>query len=747
MSFFQELKRRNVFRVGAAYAVAAWVILQLLDVVGEILELPAWGAKAILLALVVGFFVALLLAWAFELTPEGIMRESEVDRSESITPQTGRKLDRFIIVALAIAVGYLLLDKFILQNRIEAPVGSPQSAQEAGQGAAPTSVAVLPFINMSGDKDNEYFSDGLTETLLHMLSQLPGLQVAARTSSFAFKEKESSITEIADTLGVAHVLEGSVQKADERVRVTAQLIRADDGFHVWSQNYTRPLEDIFAIQDEIAADVANALGSSLLGTAVLDRHVVDTTDLSAYDSYLKGLEQQAIYSYASLDAAENHFKQALARDTEFTDARLALVRNHLLKFTTGLTAEDEVRAAVDPLIGQVLDKAPDSLLARGFELTLDLMIFDGSRAADEMERKLEELQGLVQQLPSEPEIRIALAQTLAWFSRDEDKAIRVLKDGLMVDPLEPELYRALGRIYVLADRLDEARVAMERSLELAPNNPNSYSTITQLEEEADNLPAALNWTRRASEVDPQDHELAANIALDLYQLRLPEEGDYWRDRVQALAPGSAMARSLEIDRALARDEPQRAIELAAGVIADQIENRRDAFGRAVFHYVDLMLSEGRGREAYEFFLSIRPDIGNDDSLPPDLHGFILTWASTAAMSGFASHETREQAWIRLRDHLDSLGFPWAEDPADPNHTWNYLMMGQNDKAVEHYLEYELNEPLANNLDRHRQPLYAVFAPIYQDPRVAARLEGDAERYAQLRNEVQRMLQGPEWDSP
>jgi hypothetical protein len=197
-----------------------------------------------------------------------------------------------------------------------------------------------------------------------MLSQLPELRVAARTSSFAFKGQNANIGDIAGTLGVAHVLEGSVQKANDRVRVTAQLIRASDGFHMWSQNYTRPLEDIFAIQDEIASDVVDALGSSLLGSEAPELHVVSTTNLSAYDSFLKGLEQQAIYSYGSLDLAEDHFKQALVRDPDFTEARLALVRNYVLKHSTGMIDDEEVKELTGPLIAQVRETEPENHLAR-----------------------------------------------------------------------------------------------------------------------------------------------------------------------------------------------------------------------------------------------------------------------------------------------------------------------------------------------------------------------------------------------
>ena len=746
MTFFAELKRRNVFRVGAAYAVTAWVLLQILDVVGDILELPEWGGKLILVLLVIGFFVALIFAWAFEMTPEGVKREKDVDRSQSITSQTGRKLDRVIIGVLAIAVTYLLVDKLVLQDLAGPPEIAPAVTEALPAAAQNPSVAVLPFVNMSGDADNEYFSDGLTETLLHMLSQLPGLHVAARTSSFAFKGQNSSIGEIAGALGVAHVLEGSVQKANDRVRVTAQLVRADDGFHVWSQNYTRPLEDIFAIQDEIAADVAGALGKSLLGPETAGLHSVSTNDLSAYDSYLKGLEQQAVYSYGSLGNAENHFKQALSRDPAFVDARLALARNYLFKYSTGLIDTDEFRAQAQPLIRQARERQPDNPQARALELSLNLMVFDPRDRAQDIQAMVDELQGLLQLLPTESYIRVNVAATYYMYFSDAERAIEVLQAGLLIDPLEAELHRWLGRVYLGSGRIEEARSALQRTLELSPDNPNGYSTMAEVEFAADNLPAALDWMRRSSLVDRQDHELPAQIARELYRLRLPEEGDYWLARAQALAPTSVLVRSLEVQRAAALDDREQLIALASALIAEQIEDRREAFGETMYLYADAMLRAGRAREAYDFLVSLRPEITDFDKIAPGEQGMIMQWAAIGLMSGFDTLENREAAWLRFTGTLDELGLPWKAFDNE-SYVWDYVMRGQTEQAVDYYLEHVLTAPLANDLDRHRKMHYAVFAPVYEDMRVAAGLATDTERYAALREEVRAMLQRPEWNNP
>jgi len=745
MSLFEELKRRNVIRVGIAYLVAAWILLQIADLVLENIGAPDWVMQTIMLLMAIGFPLVIIFAWAFEVTPQGIMLEKNVDRTHSITSQTGRKLDFIIIGILVVLVVYLLVDRILLQDELQAPADTVIATEPVALVATGPSVAVLPFVNMSGDKDNEYFSDGLTETLLHMLSQLPKLRVAARTSSFAFKGQNTSVSDIAASLGVAHILEGSVQKADDRVRITAQLIRADDGFHVWSQNYTRPLNDIFAIQDEIAGDVARALGSSLLGNAAPDLHGVNTTDIAAYDSYLKGLQQQAIFSYGSLDNAENQFKQALARDPAFTDARLSLVRNYLLKYDTGVITKDEVRELTQPLIQQVRQQEPENVLARALELTLELSIYEDMRDGTVTSAMADELRGLLPFIPTETKIRIELAQVLYYQFIKKQEAMEVLQAGLMIDPLAADLYREVGTIHGREKRFDQARAALQRSIELAPDNPNSYGSMNYLEKDLDNLPAALDWLRQASEKDPRDHELASIIALDLYALKLPEEGDRWFARVQALAPDSAVARNLEVQRAVARDEPQRAIELAAAAVTDQISMRRGAFDDSLFTYVDLMMQQNRAREAYDFQVSVRPEIVNFEQLAPDIQGVDMTWAAIALMSGFESFEHRKASWNQLSAQLEAAHLPWQQDPEDEYHVWNALMNGETKKAADLYLQYELSRPLAENLSRHNRPLQALYAPVYEDPRVDAKLREESQRFDDLRAEVREMLQRPEWN--
>jgi tetratricopeptide (TPR) repeat protein len=234
------------------------------------------------------------------------------------------------------------------------------------------------------------------------------------------------------------------------------------------------------------------------------RHVVSTTDLGAFDSYLEGLGQQAVYSYASLNAAENHFKQALSLDPGFTDARLALARNYMLMANTGLIDEDVMRARATPVIDQALDREPDNLQARAYLLALELLDASPSIGDSEVQALLEGMQATLRSLPTETFLRVGVAVTLHQTFNEDERAVEILQEGLLIDPLQPELHRWLGRVHIDTHDLEQARAALERSLELAPDNPNSYGSMSDLERELDNLPGALEWTRRAVEVDPQD---------------------------------------------------------------------------------------------------------------------------------------------------------------------------------------------------------------------------------------------------
>ena len=295
MNFFAELKRRNVIRIAGLYLVGAWLIVQVASTLLPMFEAPQWLARSIVSLLAVGFFPALIFSWVFELTPSGLKRDEEVKPEESIAPQVARRLDRMIMAVLALALGYFAFDKFVLAPRREASLVEATEKSFAARSAAEVntkSIAVLPFSDLSQGKDQKYFADGISEELLNALVRVEGIRVASRTSSFAYKESELGTVAIAATLKVGYIVEGSVRKSGDRVRITAQLIDAINDKHLFSETYDRDLSDIFAIQAEIANSVVNALRGVLGKESQIGLAKVraDTDNLEAYDLYLKARE-------------------------------------------------------------------------------------------------------------------------------------------------------------------------------------------------------------------------------------------------------------------------------------------------------------------------------------------------------------------------------------------------------------------------------------------------------------------------
>jgi TolB-like protein len=317
-SVWAELKRRNVVRVAIAYAVVSWLTLQFADILVPLLGLPEWVGKFVFLLLAIGFPLALIFAWAFELTPEGLKKEKEVDRSQSITSDTGRKLDYFVIAVMAVALAYFAFDKFVSSD---APDSTEIVADEEIEPPETVpSIAVLPFANMSADESSVFFSDGLADTVLHMLAQVRELRVAARTSSFQFRGQSMDVAKIGEQLNVGTILEGSVQKSGDKIRVTAQLIDVSNGYHLWSGTFDRNLDDVFAIQDEIATEVVAALKVSLLGEDVERLNVGQTDNVEAYTEYLHAINDLNSLSIDTLTSAVAHLQEAIRLDPNYAQA-------------------------------------------------------------------------------------------------------------------------------------------------------------------------------------------------------------------------------------------------------------------------------------------------------------------------------------------------------------------------------------------------------------------------------------------
>jgi TolB-like protein/Tfp pilus assembly protein PilF len=462
-SLWGELKRRNVVRVAIAYIIVAWLLLQIADTLVPALRLPEWFNSGIALLLILGFPIAILFAWAFELTPEGLRKEADVERDESITHTTGRRLDRIIIIVLACAVLFFVYDKFGTTSE-----GPAESSEAQTAATANASIAVLPFVNMSDDASNEYFSDGLSEELLNLLAKIPDMHVAARTSSFSFKDRpEVAIADIARELNVAHVLEGSVRKSGTQIRITAQLIDAESGYHLWSETYDRELQNIFAVQDEIAGHVTNALKVTLLSETPVAR----ATNPEAYELFLQA---QYVSHQDNMDAyqrAIDLLEQVVEIDPEYAPAWDELGFNIFWYASYGGMPIAQARVDIDEAVARALQidsSSAKTYYVRGLKtLALDFKIAQGVR---DMEHAYE-LE------PGNADVVLAVGQSHGLSGRN-DQALEYIRAANDLDPLRPRFYNFIGINMWALGRYDEALEAFDQLLTLAPEYPGAYRRVS-----------------------------------------------------------------------------------------------------------------------------------------------------------------------------------------------------------------------------------------------------------------------------
>ena len=454
-NFFAELKRRNVYKVAVAYAVAAWLLLQAASILLPAFDAPPWAMKASIIVLLLGFPVALVLSWAFEITPEGIRRESDVETDRSITARTGRKI---IGITFALALGAIGLLAFqLLRSR---QVTSTPSAQ---RGPIPAkSIAVLPFENMSSDKENAYFADGIQEEILTRLAKIGDLKVISRTSTEKYKSAPDNLREIAQQLGVANILEGSVQKARDQVRITVQLINALNDDHLWAETYDRSLIDTFAVESDVAQKIASSLAAKLSGAEKQAIAARPTENSEAYQLYLKGRFFWNKRTGTDLKMAGEFFEKAIALDPTYSGAYAGLAQTYLLIPVFGA--------------GRPTDFFPKANIAARRAVELDETSAEGHAALAMLELfdfKFE---------PSEQEFRRAIelnpnyATAHHWFGNSLlvtlgrfDQAIKEGERAIELDPLSLIINADLGSTLMIGRRYDQAIVQLRKTLALDGN--------------------------------------------------------------------------------------------------------------------------------------------------------------------------------------------------------------------------------------------------------------------------------------
>ncbi len=575
MSLIAELRRRNVFRMAGLYAVGAWLIVQVAGTVLPMFGAPDWLARSVVVLLAIGFVPTLVFAWVFEMTPAGLKRDAEVSPEESIAPQTARRMDRMIIAVLLLALTFFGFDRFVLAPRRDAALVATttqtveaKATAQARPSVGRNTIAVLPFVNMSGEAANEYFSDGISEEILNVLAGTQELQVAARTSSFAFKGKSMEVPAIAEQLKVRMVLEGSVRKQGDKVRITAQLIDAQTGFHVWSQTYDRKLEDIFVIQDEIAKAIGDELKVKIAAVADPGQRAGTTRNVAAYDLYLRGMALWHTRTGKGILEALSLFEQAVVADPQLAQAYGGLALGY----------------AVLPAYSDQVEDA--EALSRTTEAALHALALD----------------------PGMPEPYAALGLTTG----QRTTGAALLRRAIILRPSFATAHQWLGTLSMASGLLPEALNSIKRAAMLDPRSlvigENHAWILLALGRTADARTECL----RVLEFAPTYQGCLGAVATADLLFGDFGEAREMLDRLAAVLNPSASGQGRELIAALSGQGDRHA--LAVRMSALPLRSRLDASsGNALedYHVATVLMLLGEGQLTLDYVDRLSREVGNE----------------------------------------------------------------------------------------------------------------------------------------
>jgi len=558
-SFFSELKRRNVFKVSVAYLVLAWVVIQVTQAAVPAFNMPEWVNTVVFFFGILGFPFAIFFAWAFEVTPDGIMKESDIAPEDSITSHTGRKLDFTIIGLLFIALGY-----FVYESRFDSTISEDLSTRTARQTEPSnevdlqpdtTSIAVLPFVNMSSDPSNEYFSDGISEELLNLLAKIPNLEVTSRSSAFSYKGKDINISEVARVLGVKNILEGSVRKSGTRVRITAQLINAETDKHLWSDTYDRELDDIFKVQDEISAAIVIALKETLGIELVKTTSEVRTINPQAYDLYLHGLRGIHKRTFDALAESVVAFKSAIKIAPDFLMARIKLAEIYARQIATGSRYDAEILDTAENMINDVLAIKPDS--AEAYYAMSWIAWYKG-----EIDLANQSAAKAYQFNPNNVEILTDHADSNG-ASMGEAKARALFERAQRLDPLNAMTLRIYADyLKTTLQAYSESEKLLKRSIKMNSLDGNyQYSLAILYSENMGNLIDAIKLGQIAAKLDSKDPDGYRYLSMTYLSLGDEQKALSYADMAIAINIHNADAIDAKVNTLIYQSKVGQAIKL------------------------------------------------------------------------------------------------------------------------------------------------------------------------------------------
>jgi TolB-like protein len=667
MSFFMELKRRNVFKVAAAYIVVGWLILQVGEVLAPALRLPDWVLSTLAFFIILGFPLALLFAWAFELTPDGLKKEKDVDRSESITHLTGQKLNRVTAGLLVVAVAYILWDGFVRtegENKPETEsvtlsssaedVPEPISAGAQDQAGDPPpandkSIAVLPFQNRSANEENAaFFADGVHDELLTNLSKIGDLKVISRTSVMRFRESDKSMREIGEELGVATLLEGGVQRAGDQLRVNVQLIDASTDEHLWAETYDRELttENIFAIQSGIALAIADALQAALSPEVRTILGRAPTASLEAYELYLQAAQLSDHSNWDALEKALEYADRATALDPKFQQA-FAQKASILIKlYDTGARTLDAVRRPIEAAIDRALELDPHSGVAHAARAGY-LEMLGAPEAVEEFEKALR-LQ------PNAVDVLEAYARNRLEAS-DPERALELVQRAREVDPLSLSVLFRLARIWTALGELDRALDTYARIREIDPSSVLGKGPTTGPYMIQGLIVRGLFWLHEGWRTDPADLDLPNWVVRSYMDLGDFEAAGGWMREIVDTNPDFPFTLANRAVLEAETGELENAVRFAVRHLAAGHDNRWGSESMAT----DVLLIDAVRRSEPATALGLlrahRP--GLFDSPPAVNAETVLQAINAAQLLRLADEE--EQARGLLRAVIDFTDQPYA----------------------------------------------------------------------------------------
>lgn len=666
-TFFEELKRRNVFRVAIAFAIASWLILQIVDVVVPMLGLPEWVGKMVLLMLIVSFPIALILAWALELTPEGVRLEKNVDRSQSITTETGKRLNVIIIGTLVVALGISLYLHF-------GDSGETVVDQEVTAAATPEplepSIAVLPFANRSANENDAFFVDGMHDDLLTQLAKIPALKVISRTSVLQYRDTAKPMTVIGEELGVTTIVEGGVQRAGDRIRINVQLIQAATDEHIWAETYNRELTaaNIFEIQEEVTAEIATALHAELTPEDQQRLAVIPTQNLAAYEAFLLGRQLlDARIADQAIDA-EAQFKRAIELDPGFDMARVALAETHIIQNNLGLTPKAEL---LDQLVAfETWANDLDNKSGEVYNVIAARYEYGGNyELAGEYYVKATELS---------PEYALArhwLALYYSNFTDELDKAIQIYRDILEVDPLNEIVRANLSFMYMRNGDIELAEAESKKGIALVGTRPQAIRTLGDVFYNGlSDAVAAMQLYQKAAQMDPS---WGGGPAVLYGAIGDSEAASRWAEAHRKRFPDESWGLIAEINERRRAGDTEGAVALALEAFQISRDVMSPSFPLRVLQ--DEYVRQGRADELLQMYAEHYPELLYQD---PDVHASNID----AAVKLISVHRklTNERAAAQLAELV--LQYARARKTIDPQRPVTYAaevhaIYGRTEEAI------------------------------------------------------------------